>query len=383
MRTSIFLIALTPITALSLVGCNWTEFDDLADTTWVRSTKEPNIGSRNYGLAILGVGTTANGGQLAVISDDTPDYSTIDYAADGTDTAGGNDLKLGQHRIAALTDPPLFTTDGQGKIALAERSTTGGNVAVVFGSVTAPAGQEFPAPSPEAITFVGPDIVIAASNTFYTLQGSTPAPCPSNDTTFVTSALAADAGNVWIWARTGAFFSVPAAALTGCTGGMVPSAGAYTTPLMPAIGARIHLVGNHAILTAHAQSSKMGQVFVVDISNPATPVQTDMLTVEGLRSSTLLTVTGATTTVYVAVGVPDAAVDSVIAGRVDVHSFDAATGKLSATAQMQLTDAEPESGQLFGRSVTAMQFNGQQILVVAGKSEVFAYYKTALYDALP
>ena len=74
---------------------------------------------------------------------------------------------------------------------------------------------------------------------------------------------------------------------------------------------------------------------------------------------------------------------SVIAGRVDVHSFDAATGTLSATPELQLSDAEPESGQLFGRSVTSMQFNGTQVLVVAGKSEVFAYYKTALYDALP
>ncbi|HEU4616359.1 MAG TPA: hypothetical protein VFS15_29875, partial [Kofleriaceae bacterium] len=126
------------LAALSLVGCKWSDFDDLADTTWVRSTDEPSIGSRNYAIAIVGVTTGTSGGQLGVIRDDTPDSSTIDYSTDGADKVGTIDVKLGQHRIAALTDPPLFTTDGAGKIAIAERSTTGGNVAVVFGSATAP-----------------------------------------------------------------------------------------------------------------------------------------------------------------------------------------------------------------------------------------------------
>ena len=56
---------------------------------------------------------------------------------------------------------------------------------------------------------------------------------------------------------------------------------------------------------------------------------------------------------------------------------------LNKASALSLHDAEPESGQLFGRSVTTMKFNDKQILVVAANSEVFAYYKTALYDALP
>ena len=119
------------LAALSVTGCAWSEFDDLADTTWVRSVDEPNVGSRNYGVASVGVTTATSGATVGGISDDTPDFSTIDYAADGTATVGTNDVKLGQHRIAVLTDPPLFATDGAGKIALAERSTTGGNIAVV------------------------------------------------------------------------------------------------------------------------------------------------------------------------------------------------------------------------------------------------------------
>ncbi len=373
-----FLIA--AVVGLAASGCKWSEFDDLADTTWVRSTDDPSIGSRNYAIAIAGVSTSSGGGLLGVISDDTPDFSTIDYAADGTDKVGGNDVKLGQHRIAALTDPPLFTTDGAGKIAIAERSTTGGNIAVVYGPATAPVGLELAAPaSPDAVTFTGTDVVVAAGTTFYTLQTATQVPCASTDASFAAAALAADATTLWVWAKSGAFFGVPISALAPCTGGMLPAPGnTFSTPdLMPANGARIHIVGNYAILTAHPPTSRMGEVFVVDLTTLA---QTDMYSIEGLRSSTVATFGGTT---YLVVGVPDRALDGVVTGQVDLLAFDTATGTLTKTPAMSLNDADPEAGELFGRDVTTMKFNDQEILVVAANSEVFAYYKTSLYDALP
>jgi hypothetical protein len=55
----------------------------------------------------------------------------------------------------------------------------------------------------------------------------------------------------------------------------------------------------------------------------------------------------------------------------------------AAGPKLTLNDAEPESAQEFGRSVTTMKFNGQEILVVGAHNEIFAYYKTALYDHLP
>lgn len=377
MKAPLFLAALSFV---GLVGCKWSEFDDLADTTWVRSTDEPSIGSRNYAIAIVGVTTGTSGGQLGVISDDTPDYSTIDYSTDGADKVGTIDVKLGQHRIAALTDPPLFTTDGAGKIAIAERSTTGGNVAVVFGSATAPAGLEFAtAASPDAVAFAGPDVVVAAGNTFYTVQMASQVPCASTDTSLAAAALASDGTTLWVWAKSGAFFGVPITALAPCTGGMLPAPGnTFSTPdLLPAPGARIHIVGNHAILAAHPPTSRAGQVFVVDLT---TLGQTDMLTVEGLRSSTVATFGGTT---YLVAGVPDRAVDGVVTGQVDLYAFDEAAGTLTKSPALQLSDAQADSGELFGRDVTTMTFNGQDILVVAANSEVFAYYKTALYDALP
>lgn len=373
MRTTLLLAV------LSVSGCAWTEFDDLSDKTWVRSTDEPSIGSRNYALAIVGVTTTTSGGVLGVVSDDTPDYSTIEYAADGTDKIGSNDVKLGQHRIAALTDPPLFTTDGAGKIAIADRSTTGGNIAVVFGSATAPAGLEFAAPaSPDAVAFVGADVVVAAGTTFYTLQPTGQIPCASMDASFGVAAMAADATTLWVWSKAGAFFGIPISSLTPCNGGMLPAAGGvFASGLMPATGARVHIVGNRAILAAHPPTSRMGQVIVVDLT---TLNMTDTLTIEGLQSSTVATFD---TTTYLVAGVPDRPVEGVVAGQVDAFALDTATGMLNKTSALSLHDAEPESGQLFGRSVTTMKFNDKQILVVAANSEVFAYYKTALYSALP
>jgi hypothetical protein len=375
MRTALLLAS------LSFAGCAWTDFDDLSETTWVRSTSEPNIGSRNYAIAIVGVTTGTSGGLLGVISDDTPDYSTIEYSADGTDAIGSNDVKLGQHRIAALTDPPLFMTDGMGKIAIAERSTTGGNISVVFGSATAPAGLEFAAPaSPDAVTFVGADVVVAAGNTFYTLQPTGQVPCASMDTSFGVAAMAVDTSTstLWVWSKAGTFFSIPISSLTPCNGGMLPAAGTgLVTGLMPATGARVHIVGSHAVLTAHPPTSRMGQVFVVDL---ATVNTTDMMTIEGLQSSTIATFG---TTTHVIAGVPDRPVNGVVAGQVEAFALDTATGTLSETPTLTLNDAQPDSGQLFGRAVTTMKFNDKQILVIAANSEVFAYYKTALYDALP
>jgi hypothetical protein len=368
------------LAALCVTGCAWTEFDDLADTTWVRSTDEANVGSRDYALAIAGVTTDPSGGRLAVVSGDLPDFSTLEYAADGTDKVGANDVKLGQHRIAVLSEPPLLTTDGAGKIAMAERSTTGGNIAVVFGPATAPAGLEFAAPAaPDAVAFTGADIVVAAGNTFYTLQTAAQVPCMNMDTSFAVAAMAADASTLWVWSKAGAFFGIPIASLAPCNGGMLPAAGSMvmTAGLMPAPGARVHIVGNRAVLTGHPTSSRMSSVFVVDLSNLTI---TDTFAIEGVQSSTLATFGTAT---HVILGIPDTPVDGVVAGTVEAHVLDTTTGMITRAAATTLHDAQAESGQLFGRAVTTMKFNDQQILVIAGKSEVFAYYKTALYDALP
>jgi hypothetical protein len=378
MRTTLFLAA------LSVAGCSWTEFDDIADSTWVRSDS-PNVGSRDYGRAIVGVTTSTSGGLLGVISDDSPDFSTLVFDADGNASVGPNTIKLGQHRIATLSDPPLFITDGNGKIALVERSTSGGVISVVSGSVTAPTGLEFSSTaSPESLTFAGSDLIVTTGNLIYRVTPMGQPMCNINDSSFTGySAIASDGTNLWFWSKTGVFFSYPIATVAACpAGGMLaPPTVTLATNFMPNAGSRIHLAGNVAVLAGHPPNSRMGQIFVVNIATPTTSLsKTDEHPIEGLQSSTLATF-GATT--YVVAGVPDRAVDGVVAGQVELLALDTTAGTLTKTPALVLNDAQPNSGQAFGRSVTTMKFNDKQILVIAALSEVFAYYKTALYDALP
>jgi hypothetical protein len=82
-----------------------------------------------------------------------------------------------------------------------------------------------------------------------------------------------------------------------------------------------------------------------------------------------------------ALGFPDREVGGVACGQVEVHAFSA--GALSAAAADALSDAQPQRYQHFGRSLAVMKFNGTDVLAVAASNEVFAYYKTSLYDALP
>lgn len=385
MRTRVFLPAwlLASLVAASS-GCKWTDFDDLADKTWVRSTNTPNIGSTEYAVAIAGVTATTQttGGELAVVSNNVPNFSTLEYSQNGEAAVGANAQKLGIHFISSLSDPPLLVTDGMGKSALVERAIDAGNIAVVF----AQAGSVSDAPfastaTPDAATFVGANVVVAAGPTFFTVTGmGAPTMCASSDTMLHVAAMASDGTDLWVWTQAGAFGSVPLASLTPCNGGNLPAFGTtFTTPgVMPTYGAQMHLVGSYAVLVAPSVGTVPGSVLVVDKTN-LTQVGTT-LSVAGLRSSVVDDLGG---TKYLALGIPGRAVDGLMnAGQVEIHNFDTTSGMIGTPAET-LNDAKPESGEEFGHAVTTMKFNNEPILVVGAHSEVFAYYKTSLYGMLP
>jgi hypothetical protein len=390
MRAPLLFVSLGVSLGLGLVGCKWTDFDDLEDETWVRSSDDPDLGATEYAIAIAGVSTSSSGGVLAVISDDTPNYSTITYNSAGSSDVGANAIKLGTQNIGALGDSPVFASDPSGRIGLAEKSITGGNFAVLFGSPTAPAAIEFmaaaiPTPAPDAGIFVGTDFVFAAGNAIYTVpSGGMPKTCLIVDDMAMpvqSAGIGADATDLWVWSKTGVLLRYTLASLASCSGDLPPAAGStpFTTPsFMPASNARVHIQGTFAILAGHATTSRTGEVVVVDLTT-MTQVGTT-LTVEGLKSTVLADLDSGT---YLAIGVPDRSLGGVVAGEVELHEFTPATGALDEAVALKLHDADPESGQLFGRTLTTMQFNGNTILVVGGNAEVFAYYRTALYDHLP
>lgn len=391
--------------ALALTGaCKWTDFDDLEETTGVRSTQEPDIGSTDYAVAIAGVSTGTSGGLLAVISDDTANYSTIEYDRDGGAAVGANPIKLGEQKIGAIAETPAFTYDATGRVGIVERSINGGNFAVVFGSATAPAGTEFlamaqPAPAPDAALFIPnaggtSDFLFVAGSTFYKVPSTgsaTPTACTAMDNATPTpmgvqvAAMNHDGTNLWVWTKSGSLISYPLSAFS--TGGLcetgsigTPNATSFTpaTAFMPAGGARVHVSGNFAVLTGSIASSRNASVFVVNLTTGAQVGST--LNVDGMKTSAFGAIDGTT---YLVVGVPDRSVDGVAAGEVDLHAFDTTAGTLDASPALSLRDSDPESGALFGRAVTMMNFNGNAIVVVAAKSEVYAYYRTTLYDHQP
>ena len=370
---------------LSLGACKWGEFDDIAETTWVHSTDDPNIGSTNYGTTIVGVSTGTSGGQLAVVSNDVPNYSTLDYTAEGDAAVGPNNQKLGVHFIASLSDPTILVTDGMGKVALVERAIDAGNIAVVTGPANAVADTPFASMNtPDAATFAGTSLVIAAGPTFYTLTGTgIPPACTAMDASLRAAAIASNGTNLYIWTTTGVLATVPVSALAPCTGGNLPAFGTtyMAANMTPKVGSRVHLVGQYAVIVSRGDAASPSMMVVVDTTT-MTQVSAPLFPDGGEIKSSAVGVLGGST--YVALGMPSRSVDGLVAGQVELWQIDPANGMIDASGpKLTLNDAQAESGQEFGRSVTTMKFNGQEILVVAAKSEIFAYYKTALYDHLP
>jgi hypothetical protein len=171
--------------------------------------------------------------------------------------------------------------------------------------------------------------------------------------------------------------------VAGCTT-VGKATAAFTQSFAPGSGARIHIVSDGAkewaILAAHADKATNGEVVVLDLTvadavTPPAQVGTT-LSVDGLLSSTVAVFD---TKTYLVLGIPSAQVGSTPAGQVAIHEVDTTTGMVADAPAEVLNDAQPESGQLFGRDVTTMQYNGHTILVVAASNEVFAYYRTSLY----
>ena len=377
--------------AISLSACKWTDFDNLADQTWVRSQQKPSIGSTDYALSITGATIGSDGGTVAVVSTDAPTFSTINYDAKGGDKVGDNPLKLGQHFITSLGEKPILVNDGKGNVALVEKAIDAGKIAVVAGPASSPADLVFVGPPPDAATYAGTNLYIAAQATgpampnLFIDDGTANMPgCAllENDgtTPMAAAAVAADATRLWVWSKTGPVYSYDLTALTGtCTGATASMPFAHT--FSPGTGARINIISDGAghewaVLAAHADKATNGEVVVLDLTkNPPTQVGTT-IAIDGLLSSTAATFDSKD---YVVLGIPSKDVNGTAAGQVEIHDFDPVTGTLADMPSEVLNDAQPENGQLFGRDVATMQFNGKTILVVAASNEVFAYYRTSLY----
>jgi hypothetical protein len=112
-----------------------------------------------------------------------------------------------------------------------------------------------------------------------------------------------------------------------------------------------------------------------DSSTSGTPVG---VTVPGLAAAALGPL-GAGGDTYLALGFPLATVDGSAAGAVDLYQVDATTTTLPTAADETLFCARPTTGQVFGRSLAILPYNGTNILSVAANNEVFTYFRTLQY----
>ena len=432
MRTErLFLII--PVWASTLAACNWTEFDDLANKTWVDSTEKPNVKSSDWGVVIqrgADAGESTTSGTLAVIGAGPGTYSELLYSAGGSGSLKTNGLQLDALGITALDSPPillaspkspeiaLVTTGDTASIVVATGThalllrqlfvgnTTLGNGAGIATTPDAAAYMQpkaFPGadpnPGPAPIVAVG-DVVMG---TIYNLPAGTKQPaCKLTDGSnpIQVRAIAAVPGTVpgsddfLVWnGADGKLLKYNGDNFNGCvTAAPLPPTATQTKPAFtPGHGSQIlRIDDNHVLLQGHQDVSK-GNASFLQVYDVTTLMPVGMaVSTEGVRSAAILSV-GATN--YVLAGAPQAAVHpehdntTFTGGAVSIYALSPQSqGIVSTTASQTLQDAQPENGQQFGRSVAVMPFNGQNVIAVAAGNEIFVYFRadlgdgTALYD---
>ena len=387
MRTYLF-------ATLALAGCSWTKFDDLGKEAWAQSTQSPSIGSTDYAVAITGTSASSSGGQLSVLSSDSVSYSTLVYDTGGHSSVGPSSQRLGQFFITSLGTAPIFASSAAGDCSAVAQATDGTMtwISVFNGCAALPGATKILNTStPDAATYIGSSLVVAAAGNLFLVTTAGVQWCTATDDTGTTalqaSGLGGDEANLYAWAAGGKLLAYKLSDLMGCVNmSTMPTAGTAVTTngppvdtgFSPATGATVQIVGTStsttewAVLAAHAPQSATGKVFVANLIGSRALVP-GSYTADGIASAVTGDLGGIGT--FVSMGFPG----NPNGGDVEVHAFDTTTGALDASVAEKLSDAQPDSGELFGRGVAIMKFNGTNVLVVAAKSEVFAYFRTLLY----
>jgi hypothetical protein len=396
MRTTLWL----SLAASSLLACKWTEFDDLANETWVSSTKKPNVSSTSYGVAIQRGGD----GRLVVIGAGPTTYSELVHDANGDSTLGPTTLDLNaMYGIANLDPQPILLADpSSDDIALIANG--GSSIAVLTGAqgalelhsvliqpstVDAATYMQAPPratgePQPIQPLVASGDVVLG---TFYTNPPDPQPTCMLNDASAGMGvsigeirALGAVPGSasddVLAWGASGTLYKYPGTVFNGCP----TPAKAITsvdTGFMPGRGSQIlTLDATHVVLQGHHETDDASFLQVYDVGAGAlVPVGTSPVTLPKLRTAAIFDANG---TQYVVAGYPTAVVGTATAGAVQI--FRITPAGIDAQSATLLSDAQPVNNQSFGRAIAVMPFQGKQVIAVAADNEIFVYFRVQLAD---
>lgn len=406
----------------ALTACKWTTFDDLREEAWVNATEKPDNDSTNWGIAIQrGSRASATGGKLTVLGTAQSVYNEIEYGANGDAKIAGTEVDLGDLGVANLDPQPLLLADPASDDVALVTKTGPQQVLVLEGTAGQLVGhQVFGADSTEAATFmVAPGIgvgslpqpsqpIVGSIDTLYGTFYTPPempfmqVKCKLLDATVPIQirALGAvrigggPADDVVVWGSNGKLYRVNGGVFNGardpgnaCPDGAVvdnvgeletnPGVGTpvpqVDTTFAPDVGSQIIVFGGKfAVLQGHNNTSGASHLVLVDlelmtiIGNPVTE--------QGLKTAAVYEAGGQ---VAVVAGYPNAIVDGVSCGKVDVYDVDTTTGIAGGTVTETLNDAQPDDGQSFGRAVATMELNGQQVIAVSASNEVFLYFRTS------
>lgn len=412
---------------LLIAACKWTEFDDLADQTWVHSTTKPDVKSSDWATAMTTAQHSGEGGTVLVIGQDSPTFATIKHDKGGGTSLGQGGIDLNeQFAINAIPDQPLLISDSSDAVALVIPTGDGRTILEGGGDPTKPHQLDVierdPLPQGAAFAGVGSalSVVVAgegvvqsgsnATNNFHivpVVNGATTS-CAAVESDNATSlnavAIAVDpninGGQVFAWTAEGTLVAYDLATALGCGAGSSMAQIAAEAPVpgwgsndtidvgFQAVTASIFEVPSGsgdqlAILAGHTDPTKddKGEAIVVDLTTGTVVGQPLQLT-DSLRGVAVGSLADGKE--YLALGFPNRTVNGTAsAGQVEVYEVDvdqaAAGAVIAGTPTMLLFDDQPDSNELFGRSITMTNFNDQQILVVGAENEMFSYYETQVY----
>lgn len=393
MRINLLLAIAAASTGL-VTGCKWTDFDDLADETWVNATEKPDVKSNTYGVGIQRGNKSGSEGRLVVLGAGPVTYSELVYDADGNSTLPSTTVDLGQFGIAGLDAQPILLADPAGD-AVALVMNNGGSTVLVLEGTQGNLNQHSLSITPSNVdaatymlapTATQNQILVAAGEfVIGAFLGTTPSPQPKCKLTDSGTAISPKAlgtfrngasDDIIAWGASGKLYRYDGAAFNSNVpqeprAVPAPVSVAFT----PGAGSQIlALNGGRILLQGRANANGFLQVY-----DAATLTAVGAAVSQpGLSSAAILDVG---TTQYVIAGYPTNVVDGKTTGQVLLYRISA-TG-LESGPVLTLNDAQPENNESFGRAVAAMPYHGAFLIAVAADNEIFVYFRANLSDGNP
>jgi hypothetical protein len=398
MRTS-KLFALLACAALG--ACNWTEFDDLSDQTWVGSTK-PDVKSSDVGVAIQRGVRSGNGSTLVVIGAADATYSELVYDATGGAKLAATTLDLNaQFGIGNLDAQPILLADPTSDDTALAINAGGTQILVLTGAGQLNMHNLFVSPSTvDAATYMLPPsrtdaghvgeahpeapLIASGDAVVGTFYSNVPNPQPTCKLLDGATAIAPRAlgtvkngafDDVLAWGSAGKLYRYPGSVFHGCSPGQAPVGAGHDTGFLPGHGSQILSIGTGHVLLSGRHDTDDASLLQVFDTTTLSPVG-GSVSLGGLRTAVVL---DAGTQTYVVAGYPAEIVNGTRTGVVKVFPVSG-TGGIDTAPVATLYDAQPDDNESFGRALAVVPFNGMPIIAVAANNRIFMYYRSSVYD---